>query len=73
MVGKSRNTSTLGKRKTKKQKTVKDSNATVEIQEGIAKNDKESVASKGASKQEDAKVPGEDQEDSAAKRRTWTS
>eukprot|EP00957_Ditylum_brightwellii_P011993 904973-Ditylum_brightwellii.AAC.1 len=37
--------------------------ATVENQEVIAKSDKESVLSKGASDKEDAKVPGKDQEE----------
>ena len=44
-----------------------DQNAMVECQEGIAKSNKKSVASKGASI-EDAKVPAKAQEDSDAKK-----
>eukprot|EP00957_Ditylum_brightwellii_P189068 14392725-Ditylum_brightwellii.AAC.1 len=65
MVGKSRTTCNQGKRKNRKQRAVKDLNVMVESQEGITKSGKESVASRGASKKEDAKVPGKDQEDFA--------
>eukprot|EP00957_Ditylum_brightwellii_P099764 7599859-Ditylum_brightwellii.AAC.1 len=68
MVGKNRNTSTLCKKKTRKQKPLKDMNAMVESQEGNTKSDKESVASKSTCKGKDVKVPGKDQEYSSAKK-----
>eukprot|EP00957_Ditylum_brightwellii_P100286 7642715-Ditylum_brightwellii.AAC.1 len=43
---------------------------TVESQEGIAKSNKESLASKGASDKEDAKVTGKDQEEFIVEKRT---
>eukprot|EP00957_Ditylum_brightwellii_P008981 679183-Ditylum_brightwellii.AAC.1 len=49
-------------------KTVKGSDAMIESQGGVAKSDKKSVASKGTSKKEDAKIKEKDQEDSDAKK-----
>eukprot|EP00957_Ditylum_brightwellii_P006758 512868-Ditylum_brightwellii.AAC.1 len=59
MVTIARNTHQQSKRK----KGNQGLDATVESQEGITKSNKESVASKGASNKEDAKVPGTDQEE----------
>eukprot|EP00957_Ditylum_brightwellii_P124300 9474846-Ditylum_brightwellii.AAC.1 len=67
MVKSGGNPSTMCKRMTRRQGWGKDPNATVESQEGIAKSNKKSVASNGASK-EDAKAPAKAQEDSNAKK-----
>eukprot|EP00957_Ditylum_brightwellii_P045080 3419065-Ditylum_brightwellii.AAC.1 len=63
MVGKTRTTC----KQTRKLRVVNDLNVIVESQECVAKSNKESIVSKGRSK-EDGKVPGKAQEDSAAKK-----
>eukprot|EP00957_Ditylum_brightwellii_P201381 15325379-Ditylum_brightwellii.AAC.1 len=57
---------TCQKRKTKK--GIEGLDEMVESKEAVTKRDKESIASKGASNKEDAKVPGKDQEEFTMKK-----